>query len=192
MDKKKHYYIEPVEIEVYLKKIGKIRTIIKDLAIELVPVEPSGEKSADIFSYFKGINEPIDLMEVQNNFPELIKPIYDSYYKNMELFEKQSLLFKDGLSGSTEAWRQSVYFTELLLKYEPTIASSRHIGDFQTYNLNYCIIKLNELSEKVLLEDATVNYLIKRRNKALANDPEDRQFNKLVELWRYNIKEKLI
>ena len=36
---KKNYYIEPVEIEIYLKKIGKVRTIIKEMYVELFDVE---------------------------------------------------------------------------------------------------------------------------------------------------------
>lgn len=185
-----HYYIEPVEIEVYLKKIGKVRTIIRDLYIELIEPEPISEKSREVFKYFKNAKEPIDLMEVQNQFPELIKYIYDSYYKNMDIFEKLSMHYKMGLKGSTDAWRNSLYFTELLLKYEPTVASSQYIGEFQTFNLNICIIRLNELNEKFLLEDDTVSYLIKRRNLAYQDKPPDREFEKLVELWQYNIKEK--
>ncbi len=37
---KKNYYVEPVEIEIYLKKAGKVRTIIKDMHIELIDVMP--------------------------------------------------------------------------------------------------------------------------------------------------------
>ena len=44
--KEKKYYIEPVEIEIYLKKAGIVRTIIKDLKIELVEVIPPHEKAA--------------------------------------------------------------------------------------------------------------------------------------------------
>jgi len=185
----KDYYVEPVEIEIYLKKAGKVRTIIKDLLVELIDVEPTNEKSASIFSYFRERDEPIDIMEVQNQFPELIKPIYDSYYQNMDLFEKLSIMFKEGLAGSIDSWRLSLYFTELLIKYEPTIAS-KIIGDFQTYNLNYLIRKLNNLGEKFLMEDATVRYLIKRRNMAYEGTRRDREFDKLVELWEYNVKEK--
>jgi hypothetical protein len=189
IDTNKHYYIEPVEIEIYLKKAGKVRTVIKDLYVELIPVEPVSEKSAMVFDTFRKKDEPIDIMEVQNYFPEFIRIIYDSYYKNMDLYEKLSIHFKSGLSGSVDSWRLSLYFTELLLKYEPTIAS-KAIGDFQTYNLNYLIIKLNSLNEHFLLEDSTVAYLIKRRNAAYQNQPRDKEFDKLVELWEYNVKEK--
>ena len=186
----KNYYVEPVEIEIYLKKIGKVRTIIKEMYVELIDIEPVSDKSREIIDYFRNIDEPIDLMEVQNNFPEFIKVIYDSYYKNMDLFEKLSILYKQGLAGSTASWRQALYFNELLMKYEPTLASTRFIGDFQTYNLNYTIIRLNNLGEKFLLEDSTVSYLIKRRNQAYRGKPRDREFDKLVELWEYNVHEK--
>jgi len=186
----KKYYIEPVEIEIYLKKAGIVRTIIKDLKIELIEVEPNNEQSREIFDLFKSMDEPIDLMEVQNNFPQYIKFIYDSYYKNMELFEKLSMHFKSGLAGINESWRSALYFTELLLKYEPTVAATEILGNFNTYNLIYLINKLNELGEKFLLEDSTVYYLIKRRNEAYKDKPSDREFEKLVELWEYNVKGK--
>ncbi|MBP7738992.1 MAG: hypothetical protein KA369_23680 [Spirochaetes bacterium] len=189
VDKNKHYYVEPVEIEVYLKKAGKVRTVIKDLFVELIPVIPTTDKSREIFEHFTTKDEPIDLMEVQNEFPELIKAIYDSYYQNMDLFEKLSMHFKSGVAGSTDSWRMALYFTELLMKYEPTVAS-KLIGDFQTYNLNYLIIKLNQLKEPFLLEDSTVAYLIKRRNMTYRDQPHDKEFDKLVELWEYNVKEK--
>ena len=189
VDKNKQYYNEPVEIEVYLKKAGKVRTVIKDLFIELIPVEPASDKSREIFATFEKNSEPIDLMEVQNYFPEYIKIIYDSYYQNMDLYEKLSMHFKSGMSGSIDSWRMALYFTELLLKYEPTVAS-KVIGDFHTYNLNYLVIKLNAMGEHFLLEDSTVAYLIKRKNSAYKDQPRDKEFDKLVELWEYNVKEK--
>jgi len=187
---RKFYYVEPVEIEIYLKKLGKVRTIIKDLYIELIDVNPIHEKSTTIFNFFKEKDEPIDLMEVQNNFPDLIKVIYDSYYKNMDLFEKISMHYKAGFAGSIDSWRNALYFNELLLKYEPTVAASKFLGDFQAYNLNYTIIKLNEFKEEFLLEDSTVAYLIKRKKMDTAKKGlgPDKEFNKLVELWEYNIK----
>lgn len=186
----KYYYVEPVEIEIYLKKIGRIRTIIKELYIELIDVEPINDRSKAIFDLFKERDEPIDIVEVQNNFPQYIKIILDSYNTNMDLFEKLSINYKEGLAKSVDSWRLALYFTELLLKYEPTIASSKFLGDFQTYNLNYTIIKLNEFGENFLLEDSTVAYLIKRRNMAYIDKPPDREFDKLVELWDHNRKGK--
>ncbi len=189
-DNEINFYIEPVEIEIYLKKAGIVRTIIKDLKIELIDVEPVNEKSKEIFDLFISMDEPIDLMEVQNYFPQYIRFIYDSYYKNMELFEKLSMHFKSGISGIEDSWRSALYFTELLLKYEPTVTATEILGNFNTYNLNYIIKKLNSLGQKFLLEDSTVYYLIKRRNYAYEDKPVNREFEKLVELWEYNVKGK--
>ena len=185
-----NFYVEPVEIEIYLKKAGIVRTIIKDLKIKLIDVEPKNEKSSEIFDFFKKRNEPIDLMEVQNHFPQYIRLIYDSYYNNMELYEKLSMYFKSGLSGINDSWKNTLYFTELLLKYEPTVASAEILGNFNTYNLNYIIRKLNSLGEKFLLEDTTVYYLIKRRNEFYKDATPNREFDKLVELWEFNVKGK--
>ncbi len=185
-----NYYIEPVEIEIYLKKAGKVRTIIKDLFIELVEVKPINKHSEKIFTHFSKIAEPIDLMEVMNTFPEYMSVIFDSYYQHINLFEKLSMYFKNAIGGSIDSWRLALYFIELLIKYEPTIASSNILGDFQTHNLNYTIRKLNALNQKFLLEDATVEYLIKRHYEAHEGQPRDREFDKLVELWHYNIREK--
>ncbi|MDY6933580.1 MAG: hypothetical protein SVZ03_05065 [Spirochaetota bacterium] len=186
---KKNFYIEPVEIEVYFKKAGRVRTLIKDLYIKLIDVKPETEHSIRIFNYFLEKDEPIDLMEVMNIFPEYMPVIFDSYYHRIALFEKLSMHYKEGLSGSIDAWRLSLYFTELLHKYEPTVASTKYLGNFQTHNLNYLIRKLNELNQQFLLEDSTVAFLIKRRNKAFEGKPRDRMFDKLVELWEFNVKE---
>lgn len=189
---KVNYYLEPVEIEIYLKKSGKVRTIIKDMYVELIDVEPNKDSSKKIFDFFREKGGPIDLMEIMNVFPEYLRVIYDSYYQHIDLFEKLSMHFQTASGGSTNSLRLSLYFVELLIKYEPTVASSRYIGDFQTYNLNFIIRKLNSLGESFLLEDSTVAYLIKRRNKAHEGKQRDREFEKLVELWQYNIKEKLL
>ena len=162
---KLNYYVEPVEIEIYLKKAGMVRTIIKDLNIELIEVKPANEHSEKIFTYFIEKDRPIDLMDVMNVFPEYITVIFESYYQYISLFEKLSMHFKEGQTDSTNAWRHSIYFTELLIKYEPTLASMNYIGDFHTFNLNYLIRKLNRLEQSFLLEDITVAYLIKRRRK---------------------------
>lgn len=191
-EKKNNYYVEPVEIEIYLKKSGKVRTIIKDMYVELIDVAPNNEHSAKIFKYFQERGEAIDLMEIMNVFPEYMTVIYASYYQYTELFEKLSMHLQAAAGGSIDSLRMSLYFTELLIKYEPTVASTNYIGDFLTYNLNFLIRRLNATGESFLLEDSTVAYLIKRRNKAYEGKPANREFDKLVELWQYNVKESIL
>ncbi len=188
---KDNFYVEPVEIEIYLKKSGTIKTIIKDLFIKLVDVEPAIDIASQIFKYFKELDQPIDLMEAQNIFPQIILPINVSYYQQMDLYEKLSMYYQAGIGGSIDSWRQSLYLTELLFKFEPTLAALEYLGDFHTNNLNYLIRKLNNLDQVFTLEDETVMYLINRHRKIRKPDDPDMEFEKLVELWKYNIKEKL-
>ncbi|MDA3901561.1 MAG: hypothetical protein PF637_13715 [Spirochaetes bacterium] len=191
---KNNYYVEPVEIEIYLKKAGTVKTIIKDLYIELVDEEPKPDLAKKIFSFFNEKDHPIDLIQLQNNFPETILSVIESYYRFIDLYEKLSMHFRSALAGSIDSLRQALYMTELLMKYEPTLCSLQHIGDFSTYNLNYLIRKLNQENEEFLLEDSTVEYLIKRhrvKHEGIESS-EDKEFEKLVELWQYNLKEKPI
>ena len=188
---KTNFYIEPVEIEIYLKKAGTIKTIVKNLYVELIDEEPKLPFAKKLFAHFQALGEPIDINEAQNIFPETIMPFNNSYYQHEHLFTKMSQHFQAGLGGSVDSLRQSIYLTELLMKFEPTLASLELFGDFHTHNLNYFIRKLNSLNEQFLLEDSTVSYLIKR---ARAHHPEniDLEWEKLVELWEYNQKEKVI
>ena len=191
---KTNYYIEPVEIEIYLKKAGAVKTITKSLYIELIEEEPKPVFAKKLFLHFRTMEEPIDIIEAQNYFPEMILPFSNSYYQFEQLYEKLSMHFQAAIGGSIDSWRQSLYLTELLMKYEPTIASLEMLGDFHTFNLNYIIRKLNILNQTIPLEDTTVAYLIKRERKAKAerNEKPDAEFEKLVELWEYNLKERII
>ncbi|HEY1405470.1 MAG TPA: hypothetical protein VF857_02565 [Spirochaetota bacterium] len=189
---KTNYYIEPVDIEIYLKKAGTIKTIVKSLYIELFDEEPKPQFAKKLFGYFREIGSPIDLIEAQNVFPESILPFNNSYYQYEHLYNKLNFHIQSGLSGSIDSWRQSIYLTELLMKYEPTIASLEFFGDFHTFNLHYIIRTLNKLGHHVLLEDTTVAYLIKRARKFRGEGEIDPEWEKLVELWEYNLKEKII
>ncbi len=184
-----NFYVEPVEIEIYLKKSGTVKTIVKNLYIELIDEDPKFESGKIIFDHFRSVNEPIDLIKLQNKFPWTILPITESYHRYMDLYIKLSLHIHSGLSGSIDSLRQALYLTELLMKYEPTIASLEVIGDFSTFNLNYLIRKLNSVEQQFLLEDGTVSYLIKRKRLHYKDLPPDKEFDKLVELWEYNVNE---
>jgi hypothetical protein len=189
---KTNFYIEPVDIEIYLKKAGTVKTIVKNLYIELIEEKPTLPFSKKLFAYFDERSEPIDLIEALNVFPEIIMPFNNSYYQYEHLYNKLSQHFQSGIGGSTDSWRQAMYLTELLMKYEPTIASLELFGDFHTYNLNYLVRTLNRLEQQILLEDTTVAYLIKRARKNRPEDEVDPEWEKLVELWEYNLKEKII
>ena len=112
------YYMEPVEIEIYFKKAGTVKTIIKELYIELIDEMPKFEKGRNIFNHFIERNEPIDIIEAQNYFPDLILPITLSYFQYTDLYEKLNSHFMAGLSGSADSWRHALYLTELLMKFE--------------------------------------------------------------------------
>lgn len=188
---KTNFYVEPVDIEIYLKKSGTVKTIIKNLYIELIddiPVLPFAKK---LNAHFEEAGTPIDLIDAQNIFPEAIMPFNNSYYQYEHLFNKFSIHVQSGLSGSIDSLRQCVYLTELLMKFEPTIASLELFGDFNTFNLNFLIRRLNKMDQHVLLEDNTVAYLIKRARKK-RGEAADPEWEKLVELWEYNLKEKII
>jgi hypothetical protein len=185
-----NYYIEPVDIEIYLKKAGTIKTIVKNLYIELIEEEPKPEFAKKLFAHFSAVNQPVDLIEAQNIFPEIILPFNNSYYQHETLYTKLSMHFQAGLGGSVDSWRQAIYLTELLMKFEPTIASLELFGDFHTFNLNYLIRVLNREKNPAILEDSTVHYLIKRM-RIFRPEAIDAEWDKLVELWEYNIKEKI-
>jgi hypothetical protein len=70
--------------------------------------------------------------------------------------------------------------------------SAGNVRDFHTFNLNFMIRELNKLGHHILLEDSTVAYLIKRARKFPGEGNEDPEWEKLVELWEYNLKEKII
>jgi len=60
-----NFYMEPVEIEIYFKKAGTVKTIIKELYIELIDELPSFEKGRMIFQHFTDEGTPIDILEAE-------------------------------------------------------------------------------------------------------------------------------
>ena len=117
IENRMNYYMEPVEIEIYFKKAGTVKTIVKELYIELIDELPDFEKGRMIFQHFIDEGLPVDILEAQNIFPDIILPVTVSYFQYMELYEKLSYHFQSGISGSTESWRQALYLTELLMKF---------------------------------------------------------------------------
>jgi len=165
------YYIEPVQIEYYIPKESRFAYETKFLYIELYDPEPRNENQKKVMGYFKKKNEPIDVYEVMNIFPQFMLEVMNSYNIHMDLIEKCSVEFKLGLSGESKvAIRRAMYLTEVLRKKEPTLAALEVIGDYTTYNINWCIRFLNKHHIPHTVEDKTVEYLLKLHRMKLEKE----------------------
>lgn len=161
-EKANDYYIEPVVIEYYIPKESRFAYETKFLYVELYDPEPLNEAQAEVMGYFKERNEPIDIIEAMNAFPQYIRPILQSYNMYMELHEKTSMEYKSGLEGDNPvAIRRALYINEVLRKKEPKLAALEILGDYTTYNINWCIRFLMKNGIEHTLEDKTLEYLIK-------------------------------
>jgi hypothetical protein len=67
-NERNNYYVEPVEIEVYLKKAGTVKTVVRDLYIELIDELPEIPLARRIFEHYIALDQPIDLLDAQNLF----------------------------------------------------------------------------------------------------------------------------
>ncbi len=156
------YYIEPVVIEYYIPKESRFAYEKKYLYIELYDPVPKGPDQEIVMNYFKERDEPIDPIEVMNRFPQYMMRILQSYNLYMELHESASIEYKAGLSGENPAAvRRALYLNEVLRKREPKLAALEILGDYTTYNINWCVRFLNKNYISHVLEDKTVEYLIK-------------------------------
>jgi len=184
--KENDYYIEPVQIEYYIPKESRFAYETKYLYIELYDPVPVNDNQKLIMNFFKERNEPLDLIEVMNNFPQFIEPIYHSYNTHMELLEKLSMEFKEGISGESKyGVRRALYLNEVLRKSEPKIASLEIFGDYTTYNINWCIRFCNIKNIHHAVEDKTVEYLLKlhRMKHEDENRAVDERFNILASIY---------
>lgn len=156
-----NYYIEPVTIEYYIPKESRFAYEVKDLYIGLVDPEPKNETQQIVFEHFKKNDGPIDVMDVMNVFPQYIAPILEYYTPVLHLHEQTSMLYHNGLKDDPTSIRRAMYMNEVLRKYEPSIPALEILGDYTTYNINWCVRYLNRKQIPHSLEDKTVAYLIK-------------------------------
>lgn len=184
-DNKSNYYIEPVTIEYYVTKNSRFASEIKYLYIPLVDPEPSNENSEKIFNYFKGKNEPIDVMEVMNIFPEHLINIIQYYEPVLNLYENMAVQFRSGMKEDPESIKKALYLNEVLRKMEPSLPSLNIIGDFINYNINWCVRFLNLNRIEHSLEDGTVANLILRYRLSLQkkNEKPDQRFEILTSIY---------
>jgi len=156
------YYIEPVTIEYYIPKESRFAYETKMLYIELYDPVPLNDAQKRVMDYFRERDEPIDPVEVCNQFLEYFQLINDSYNNYMDIQEAVSREFRAVISGENiQAVKRAVYLTEMLRKIEPRLAALEVLGDYTTYNLNWCIRFCNKNNIQIVLEDKTVEYLMK-------------------------------
>jgi hypothetical protein len=180
------FYIEPIVIEYYIPKESRFAYETKYLYVELYDPVPLNDNQKLVMGYFKERNEPIDVIGVMNHFPQFLMDILSSYNLNMDLHEKASMEYTLGLSGEAPiAIRRALYLNEVLRKKEPKLASLEIIGDYTTYNINWCIRFLNKNHITHTLEDKTVEYMIKlhRLKMEAENRAIDERFEILTSIY---------
>ena len=155
------YYVEPIYIEYFLAKEKKFVKEVKYLYIDLFDPIPEKETHIMIHNTFKKLNQPIDVIEVMNYYPQYLTKILDYYGQFLNFHEKISMQFQDGMKGDPNAILKALYFIEVLRKKEPTLAVLEILGDYIHYNINWCIRFLNKNGIPHSLEDTTVRYLIR-------------------------------
>lgn len=166
-----NFYVEPVLIEYYIPKESRFANETKFMYIELIDPEPRSDIQREVMQSFKEDEAPIDVLEAMDRFPDYMDVIMDFYQSTLSLHERVSLLYQSRFIDEM-AIRRALYINEVLLKREPTVPALKFLGDFITYNINWCIRFLNEKKIEVTLEDLTVEYLIKRYRRALAERGE--------------------
>lgn len=174
-----HYYKEPIWIEYYVPKESRFAYEVKFLFVKLIDEEPRPGGIDSILEdaiLNKKIVDPFAIMNQSYDLKEIISHSYRNFLTILETISFNDKQYRE--SGDTDYLKTSLYLTETLMKYEPTIASLEVLGQFTTHNLNWYIRELNRHSVRFSLEDETVLLLIKRRNDFWEenNLPEDSDF----------------
>ena len=164
------YYVEPIPIEYFMAKEKKFVREIKYLYIDLFDPIPTRENHILIYETFKKLDQPIDVIEVMNVYPQFLTRILDCYGPLLSFHERISVEFQEGIKyNNPEGILKALYLIEVLRKKEPTLAVLEILGDYIHYNINWCIRFLNKNNIPHTLEDTSVRYLI--------NNCEDHRFN---------------
>ena len=180
-----NYYLEPVTIEYYIPKESRFAYEQKMLYIGLVDPKPENELQTRIFNEFVRQNQPIDVIEVMNHFSDYIGDILQYYSHMIHLHEMASMQFQAGMKDDPLAIRRALYMNEVLRKFEPTVPALEILGDYTTYNINWCIRFLNQRGIPCSLEDKTVEFLIKRYRNFLheRGSQTDERFEILADIF---------
>ncbi|MEQ9366799.1 MAG: hypothetical protein RIF32_21345 [Leptospirales bacterium] len=159
-----NYYVEPVRIEYYIPKESRFAVETRFLYINLIDPDPRPEADDAILKAHIEQNRFIDIVDIMNEYPMYITDILESYNTTMGLYESLSRAIQEADEGEDESYRKAFYLCEVLMDYEPTMASLSFLGDFLAWNINWLIRAMNSLALEFAASDKTISYLIKKRN----------------------------
>lgn len=157
-----NYYVEPVRIEYYIPKESRFAVEMRDLYVPLIDPTPGPEH--EVLRNAMEKNRFMDLMEIMNEYPQTISGILESYHEILNMYEHVSRAMRQAENTDPSEYRTAFYLCEILLEYEPTVASLEFLGDFVSYNLNWLVRTMNALGVEFRASDRIVSYFIKLRN----------------------------
>ena len=184
-DEQINYYKEPIWIEYYIPKESRFALETKYLYIYLIDPIPR-EKYDFILKEAQEKNEFINLYTLVNSDKEYSALVKNSYLNHLGILETMSdniNLFHE--QEDYEFLKNNLYLTEVLMMFEPTLATLELLGDYSIHNLQWLIRKLNTKQINFSLEDRTISLLIKRRNEYFEEQdlPIDEDFELLSALF---------
>lgn len=159
-----NYYVEPVRIEYYIPKESRFAVETRFLYIPLIDPEPRPGLDDQMLKAHIEQNRFVDIVDIMNEYPRYITDILESYNTTMGLYESLSRAIQEADEGSDESYRKAFYLCEVLMDYEPTLASLNFLGDFLAWNINWLVRAMNALGLEFAAADKTISYLIKKRN----------------------------
>ena len=178
------YYKEPIWIEYYIPKESRFALETKYLYVLLI--DPIPRESDIILKNAIEKDSFIDLYKLIEEKKEYSKQIQTSYKNHLGMLETISdNMVQYEESKDPEFLKIPLYLTEVIMMFEPTLASLEILGDYALHNLHWLIRKMNTIQYGFSLEDRTISLLIKRRNQFFEekNHPEDEEFELLSALF---------
>ena len=178
-----NYYIEPVKIEYYIPRESRFVTEQRFLYIPLIDPEP--RKQDEILRDHMLRNAFVDIIKLMNEYPMYITSLIENYSETMDMYESLSRFITEAENGEEETYKQAFYMTEVLAEHEPTLASLEYLGEFQAWNLNVLVRRMNTLGIEFAASDKTISYFIKKRNIYWEKHqlPADERFEILAALF---------
>lgn len=178
-----NYYIEPVKIEYYIPR--ESRFVSDDRFLYIPLIDPLPREQDEILKNHMDTGEFIDIIKLMNEFPVYITSILETYNETMNMYESLSRTISEAENGKEEMYKQAFYIVESLVEYEPSVVALDFLGEFQSWNMNVLIRRLNTLGIEFSATDKTISYFIKKRNMYWDenNLPYDDRFETLAALF---------